>query len=243
MNSIVSLLSFPLSYFREEKDSLITPDEQLKRLKEALGNTFLPELTYMIQEYAFGSIFSNWHKALSDLKLLDEKIPPLPNEITEKIDQFRVQGLSPILYYVPGGTLNDLIKQAHGFALRFDEDLEQYSTIFVEPHWVLISEEGVPETYGKSFIEQQALLKDRNAEWDAPSLYSVVAAICLHRMVTGERLYGTEGWSCSHTRVKEQIGASHLIVGDFSSSGLRIEKGHSELTPICYGMAACIVFF
>ena len=87
-----------------------------------------------------------------------------------------------------------------------------------ESHWVLITKDVLPGSRNKKYAFQKQLVE--KAGYKAPGLVDVSAAILLHQLFSGNRLFGANQWT--YTRCQEQIDKYNLIVGGFAPSGLGV---------------------
>lgn len=204
-------------------------------------------------------VFTNWYTAYTELRpFFPEKVPSLPEDIHSRMDAWRQKGLNPLLYFVPGGTLNQLEKTMQTYwttkhpgeenPLRCccieDATRKQCGETVVDPHWVLMSDDVIPGSLGEPYRVQLALIEALNLECELPSLYDTVAVLFLHRIAAEKYLYQTiyepSGIVHPHTRVKEKVSEEPLMVGGFSSSGVGVHANHYARADL--GVAVSFTF-
>ena len=177
----------------------MTPEQQLKRLHLPIavevqtGSPLFPEIAKIVSLYAGADeSLTDWYRALSLLKALPERIPPLPQNIHEIMDskcpiygdQMQADGTflkvkqTHLLSLVPEefGTLEKLVTtilkpyakknySSHENPLRFRQFPDRLTYLhapFLKTHWVLMTKDILPKSKGKSREDQAVLIDDLN---------------------------------------------------------------------------------
>jgi NLR family CARD domain-containing protein 3 len=93
-------------------------------------------------------------------------------------------------------------------------------------YWVLMTRDVLPDSQGKTYDGQEALVAARarrlGLPYEMPDALSAATAILLHHARTGERLYTDAPWT--YTRCQEKVLGNKypVVVGRFSSGGLYV---------------------
>jgi hypothetical protein len=235
------------------EDQYITPEEQLSRLSvtaKIMDSTPLyTDIANLIAEYVGDNPFTHWHRALSRLKALPARIPPLSRNFCQTLDSpcpiyegKKVRETHILMLILQEfRSLNHLeknilkpyaeIHHRNENPLRFnhfDENARQeYGDAPFKPtHWVLMPKKILPGSRCESSQEQIKMIKELNAKapitYEIISLQDVVSAFFLHQVATEERLCPIEHQLLTYTHVQESVGRFGVLVGSFFPSGLRV---------------------
>jgi hypothetical protein len=184
-------------------------------------------------------VLTNWYIARKRLNILPEKIPPLPENITQILnskcsiygDQIKEDGTHPRV----GEThFLQLICQEDGSLIQFIDVLRAYylnekerfwilnfSTITrrehgnvpFKSHWELITKDVIPGSQKKTYNQQiaivEALAQKSFVNYEVPSLKSMSPALLLHTVATRDLLYKV---GRTYSRVQEVAEGYHLVV-------------------------------
>ena len=138
----------------------------------------------------------------------------------------RVSGQALTLNY-----LGELIKapQGGGHATEYDFYWNKAreaigSQAAGSSYWVLMTKDVLPESRNKSYQEQCALLADHAKRtglgYKVPGALEAAVVMLLHYVRSGECLYGDD--PLTYTCCREKVQGYQLVIGGFSSEGLRI---------------------
>ena len=91
------------------------------------------------------------------------------------------------------------------------------STPVSKSHWMLMSKDVIPNSKGKSYLEQLKLLPSGH---EAPHLIDAVVSIFMHYVHTKERLFSDNPLTYTRCQEKNSSGKYQMSTGGFSGSGL-----------------------
>jgi hypothetical protein len=97
-----------------------------------------------------------------------------------------------------------------------------------------MTQDVIPGSRGKTYLEQQALLAKGGSGYEVPSLLE--AATCTFLSYVRFRLLLFATVSSSYTSCREGVGGCQTIMGGFFGSGFIIDI--STLNDCCVGLAA-----
>ena len=100
-----------------------------------------------------------------------------------------------------------------------------------QPGWHLVRRTPVPDSCGRTWYEQQALLL---AEEEVPAVRVLVYAMIVHYFATGERLFQDVHVRCADTL--PPVGRA--LVGHFGSYGVTIHSDLDDYSNECIGLAS-----
>jgi hypothetical protein len=219
--------------------------------QEALWNALSPKI-------AFGK--KQWAKYFGDIG----KEPPLPKEIHKilkspcpffpgkKVEETHMLVLIPeTINGIPLdlailGELVQALKVGHATKYRYiwDALIKEFGKqATIKSHWVLMTKDVIEGSRNKSYSEQQALIaelnKQKGTQYEVPNTLDAAICIFMHYVSSGERLFNQQPWT--YTRCQENVQGYQIIVGGFSSDGLRVSYGNTSLSSV--GVAALRKFF
>jgi hypothetical protein len=162
-------------------------------------------------------------------KILDAHCPFWPGLPSKTIRETHVLMLIPQTINGKPLTLKflgELVqKPLQGYASKYENfNLGQYQDLpLLKSHWVLMTRDVIAQSRGVSYSTQQSLVRkvDRYA---VPTVLDAAVCILMEYVHTGTRLYPDK--PSTYTRCQEKYDkdqALQLAVGDFSTSGIRIQ--------------------
>ena len=108
-------------------------------------------------------------------------------------------------------------------------------------YWVLMTKEVLPKSRNKSYEDQHKLVADHAERtglgYEVPGALEAAVVMLLHHVRSGERLYNDSPWTYTRCRDQDKDGDS-VVVGGFSSEGLRIIDDRNHGKNILRGIAA-----
>ena len=196
-------------------------------------------MEFLIQTYAFGK--GMWaHYIKGDIG----EVPELPANIKQVLEQQspffpgKTVKESSLLYYIPEfvgekrltlNLLNELVKdalQGEKIGLRgyiWDQILKEHGdTPIGEGHWALMTNDVVPGSRNRSFIDQEKMVND--AGYEVPDLLDAAVIILLEQLRSGTRLFSDNPGT--YTYCKEITREFHLVIGGFTPDGLDVRNHH-----------------
>lgn len=192
----------------------------------------LPKKTIVLSNSASEkSTFSFSHQCwFKHLNTVCDDVPSLPNDIIAILssecpfNKGKIIAETHMLAYIPKGitltTLNEISKIPYTYCLA-----DKYENLPSDKsRWILMTKKIVPGSEGKTYAEQQALVKEfslkANVDYQIPTvLDATVCAITAFKKY-GERLFGDDPQT--YTRCQELVNGKPLVVGNFSTDGLCI---------------------
>lgn len=127
--------------------------------------------------------------------------------------------------------------------------LEKLGKTIQENQWILITNDVIPQSRGKTFCEQKKLLDNHNIgsqlKHEIPKAIELATAILTHYCSTGQVMYGSlersQPWTYSRCEEKIDEYPSQVALGGFNSRGLSIDCfDHQEKKSPFLGIGAVI---
>lgn len=236
--------------FCELDDREIACCQQVSKWWKANGSSVLDKR----EEEAFGK--RAW-EALG--YKIEGKLPNRPANIWKKLDEpcpiYGKEGKkvkeTHVLFYRPaqingkpntfnrlGELLGEKLGKPSGYKVVLDEIAKLYGEAPVKKgEWllILIHNDGLlPESRGKTYTEQQALVKAIKGEADTayqePNLIDTITWILAKFAKSQERFYSDQPWT--YTRLqqtfKDESGTHELVIGGFGSDGLIVRGNYFD---------------
>ena len=232
----------------------ISPKDQYQWLKSpylaVLELAFPQILANIISQYAnynLGKNRSNWYKALINLGLLPDRIPPLPLNIHEILDRdcplhpnspnldgtYKKIQDTHFLCLLPAGQIDTLAKRKFGVQHRspYLSDVhygpglhDPELALFNNPEWVLISNVLLPASTNANYECQtlmiETLRKSTDIDYEIPSFKHALGANLLHAAAEKRSLWG-ESLS---TRVEETFRWNFKSVKEWWNASVNWEN-------------------
>jgi hypothetical protein len=127
-------------------------------------------------------------------------------------------------------TLNQVVKSKQGAGIgHFPHPItRQYvNTQIDESYWVLMTKNVLPESEGKTYPIQKALVEA--AGYEVPGCLEAATCILLEELRSGTRLFGID--PLTYTCCEENIDGSQLLVGGFDPRGLMLHSNFYHNVP------------
>jgi hypothetical protein len=108
----------------------------------------------------------------------------------------------------------------------FDNTKKELGTKSLEPHWVLMTKDVIPESRNKSYEDQKARVQKKAEEsgipYELPKALEAATVILMHHVETGQRIYSDSPWT--YTRCQEKVNNNQWpqAIGGFAAGGLVI---------------------
>jgi hypothetical protein len=112
--------------------------------------------------------------------------------------------------------------------LDFDQDVvsTRGSTPAGESHWVLMTNDVLPESRKKKFADQQAMIGDlvakKGINYEVPQVLDAAVCIFMQYVNSAERLYSDD--PLTYTACQEEVNGYRVVVGGFRPEGLCISN-------------------
>jgi hypothetical protein len=210
----------------EGSDSQIVPllIPQIRALARKISNNYRRS-----PPMAFGKGY--WNHYFGDIG----KEPPLPENINEILQT--ASPLNPqkkvyqthLLTLIPASvngvpltlkTLQELVKDKAKYDI-FEIGLYEDEPVLFS-HWTLLTQDIIPESRNRAYSRHEKLIQ-KYPGYEIPNVLDTTVAIIMAFVQDGTRFYSTNPRTC--TRCQETSSKStHLIVGNFSKSGLHVSN-------------------
>lgn len=162
------------------------------------------------------------------------EVPLIPNEEYEAL--YTTHFKKQILLLMPEKvkekplnmlTLEELVKARFGrncYNVRVCAQVLQElgKKSMTQTHWILITEEVIPESRNKSFVDQKEIIKKIDDKYDVPDYLSTIVCAIMYNLRTGKYLLPYDPWT--YTRCKETYDGGQVVVGGPALGSLYISS-------------------
>jgi hypothetical protein len=234
--------SYPETWItpRQQLDQLLLP--LVQKITEAASSILPTVIITLTAEYAAEDILIIWYEALRKLNLLHIKIPPLPQDILQKLREPSIirsltRDKTHMLTVIPQEFTSlrifEQMMKTYGAILSEDresyqingglyllQDVENFDTVFGTTTWELMTKNVFRNTRGIHFNNQTPKLEEHG--YAVPSLHGSITAIFFHKIATDVSLYPKKDCQGTSTFVQDKYNGRQIAVGHFLPSGLKV---------------------